>query len=127
MADLVHTHGPASVATLLTTTLENRKKDIQDAIFDDIPTLAVLKDQGQVILDGGATIVLNLMTGANSTAQFYNGYDPLNVSPQEGFTTAQYLWKESAVSISVSNREESIQNSGSSALLSIVDVVYANK
>lgn len=121
MSDTLHNHGPAYVTTLLTTTLENRKKDIQDAIFDDIPTLAVLKEQGQVILDGGASIVTNLMYGANSTAEFYQGYDQLQTTPQEGFTTAQYEWKEAAVSVSVSNREESIQNSGSSALLSIVD------
>lgn len=121
MADTLFTHGPAYTTTLLATTLENRRKDIQDAIFDDIPTLAMLKEKGQVILDGGASIVLPLMYGTNSTAQFYDGYDQLQVTPQEGFTTAQYKWKEAAVSISVSNREENIQNQGASAVLSIVD------
>jgi hypothetical protein len=121
MADTLFTHGPTYTTTLLATTLENRRKDIQDAIFDDIPTLAILKEKGQVILDGGASIVTPLMYGANTTAQFYDGYDQLVTTPQEGFTTAQFKWKEAAVSISVSNREENIQNQGQSAVLSIVD------
>jgi len=121
MADTLFTHGPANVTTLLTTTLENRKKDMQDAIFNDLATIKFLKDKGQVILDGGASIVCPLMYGKNTTAAFYHGYDQLDTTPQEGFTTAQYKWKESAVSVSVSNREETVQNSGPSAIFNIVD------
>lgn len=121
MADTTFTHGPANVTTLLTTTLENRRKDLQDQIFNDLPTIKFLKDKGQVSIDGGATIVTPLMYAKNTTAQFYNGYDQLNVTPQEGFTTAQFKWKESAVSVSVSNREENIQNSGPSAVLNLVN------
>jgi hypothetical protein len=121
MADTLFTHGPTNVTTLLTTTLENRKKDMQDAIFNDLATIKFLKDKGQVILDGGASIVCPLMYGKNTTAAFYNGYDQLDTTPQEGFTTAQYKWKESAVSVSVSNREETVQNSGPSAVFNIVD------
>lgn len=121
MADTTFTHGPANVTTLLTTTLENRRKDLQDAIFNDLATIKFLKEKGQVTIDGGATIVTPLMYAKNTTAQFYNGYDQLNTQPQEGFTTAQYKWKESAVSISVSNREENVQNQGEAAVLNLVN------
>jgi hypothetical protein len=121
MADVLHSHGPANITTLLTTTLENRRKDLQDAIFNDLATIKLLKEKGQVVLDGGASIVTPLMYGKNTTAQFYNGYDQLDTTPQEGFTTGQYKWKESAVSISVSNREENVQNSGESAVLNLVN------
>lgn len=121
MADVLYSHGPANVTTLLTTTLENRRKDLQDAIFNDLATIKFLKDKGQVIIDGGASIVTPLMYAKNTTAQFYNGYDQLNVTPQEGFTTGNYKWKEGAVSVSVSNREENIQNVGSSQELNIVN------
>ena len=120
MADTLFTHGPANVTTLLTTTLENRRKDLQDAIFNDLRTIKFLRDKGQVMIDGGASIITPLMYGKNTTAQAYHGYDQLDTTPQEGFTTAQYKWKEYAVSISVSNREENIQNSGSSAVLNLV-------
>lgn len=121
MADTLHSYGPANVTTLLTTTLENRRKGIQDAIFNDLATIKFLKDRGQVILDGGASIVTSLMYGKNTTAQFYSGYDQLNITPQEGFTQSQYQWKEAAVSVSVSNREESVQNSGPSAVENLVN------
>lgn len=121
MADTLFTYGPANVTTLLTTTLSNRRNDLQDAIFNDLATIKKLKEKGQVIIDGGATITTPLMYGKNTTAQFYNGYDQLNTQPQEGFTLAQYKWKESAVSVSVSNREENIQNVGPSAALNLVN------
>jgi hypothetical protein len=120
MADTTFTHGPSNVTTLLATTIENRRKGIQDAIFDEIPTLKLLKQKGAII-EGGATIVLPLLYETNSTAQFYNGYEQLDTTPQDGHTTAQYKWKEAAVSISVSNREENIQNVGPSAVESLVD------
>jgi len=120
MADTLFTHGPTNVTSLLATTIENRRKGIQDAIFDEIPTLKLLKDKGAIV-EGGASIVIPLLYEQNSTAQFYSGYDQLNITPQEGHTTAQYKWKEAAVSISVNNREENIQNVGPSAVESLVD------
>jgi hypothetical protein len=120
MADTLFTHGPATTSTLLATTIENRRKGIQDAIFDEIPTLKLLKDKGAIV-EGGASIVIPLMYETNGTAQFYSGYDTLATTPQEGFTTTQYKWKEAAVSISVSNREENIQNVGPSAVENLVD------
>lgn len=120
MADTTFTWGPANVLTLLTTTMENRRGEIQDNIFNDLPTLAYLKDKKRVRVDGGATIVQALMYAANGTAQFYNGYDLLDTTPQEGFTGAQYKWKEAATSVSVSNREETIQNTGKSEVFNIV-------
>ena len=74
MADTTFTHGPSNVTTLLTTTLENRKKDIQDAIFNELPTFKMLKEKGQVILDGGATIVTPLMYGKYTTADSFHLY-----------------------------------------------------
>lgn len=119
--DTFPTVSPTTVTTLVTTTLDNRRNDLQDAIFNDLAIVKFLKGKGQVILEGGATIMTPLMYAKNTTAQFYNGYEQLDTTPQEGFTMSQYEWKESAVSISVSNREENIQNNGKEAVLNIVD------
>ena len=120
MADTLFTYGPANVTTLLTTTVENRRGEIQDNIFNDLVTTKYLKDKKKVTVDGGASIVAALMYTANNTAAFYNGWDIIQTTPQEGFTAGQYKWKEAAVSISVSNREETIQNTGKSSVYSIV-------
>ena len=120
MADTLFTWGPANVTTLLTTTIENRRGDIQDAIFNELPTIKYLKDKNRVRVDGGASIITSLMYGTNSTAAFYYGYDVIDTTPQEGFTAGQYIWKEAATSITVSNREETIQNVGKSEVFNIV-------
>lgn len=121
MADTLFTWGPNNVTTLLTTTVENRRGEIQDNIFNDLPTIAYLKDKKKVRVDGGASIIQHLMYAKNTTAAFYNGYDIIDTTPQEGFTAAQFKWKEAATSISVSNREESIQNTGKSEVFNIVN------
>jgi hypothetical protein len=121
MADLLHSWGPANVATLLTTTIENRKGEIQDNIFNDLVTVKYLREKNKISLSGGASIVQPLMYEKNTTASFYQGYDPIDTSPQEGYTAAQYTWKEAAASISLSNREENIQNTGKEAVYSIVN------
>lgn len=119
-SDTLFTYGPANVTALLTTTVENRRGEIQDNIFNDLPTIKYLKDKKRIRVDGGASIIQHLMYGTNTTAGFYNGYDLIDTTPQEGFTAAQFKWKEAAASVSVSNREETIQNTGKSEVFNIV-------
>jgi len=121
MADTILTHGYPATTTLIATTLDNRRKDMQDQIFDDMPALRFLKSKAQVIVKGGATIVGSLMFGKNDTIGWYHGRDPIETRGQEGFSTYQYEWKECAGSINVSNREETIQNTGPSAVFDIVE------
>lgn len=118
--DTVLSRGPANVTTLITTTLENRRGVIQDNIFNDLVITKYMLDKKKINVNGGATIIEALMYATNGTSAFYNGYDILNTTPAEGFTQAQYQWKEAAASISVSNREETIQNTGSYAQYNIV-------
>jgi len=119
--DTILTHGYPATTTLVATTLDNRRKDMQDNIFVDTPAYRFLKSKGQVIVRGGATIVGSLMFEANDTIGWYHGRDPIQTRGQEGFTTYQYEWKEAAGSINVSNREETIQNTGESAVYDIVE------
>lgn len=71
-------------------------------------------------LDGGLKIVEPLMYASNSTAGSYSGYDELDTDPQEGFTNAEYEWKQYSVSVSISGREKR-QNTGESAVLSLLE------
>lgn len=122
MADTVFTWGPTNVTTLITTTLEKRRKGkgIHDAVFNEMVLLSWLHDKNRTTEDGGATIVAPIMSGTNETAQFFDGHEQVDVTPQEGFTSASYAWKQAADSISVSDREE-MQNSGSSQVFRIAD------
>lgn len=121
MSDTLFTWGPANVTTLLSTTMENRDiKDIQDAVFNDLVLIRHLQDKNSVRRAGGASIIVPIRSSKNSTAGFYDGYQTIDVSPQDELTSAQYKWKQAAVSVSVSGREERIQNQGQYAVLDLV-------
>lgn len=123
MADTTFTYGPSNVTTLLTTTNSKRRKgkEIQDAVFNEMVLLSFLHDKHRTTEDGGATILVPIMSAGSNAAQFYDGYEEVNVNPQEGFTLAQYKWKQASAPITVSGREDRIQNAGSSEVIRIVD------
>lgn len=121
MSDTLFTWGPANVTTLLTTTMANRDiKDIQDAVFNDLVLINYLKEKNAVKRSGGTSIIVPIRSSKNTTAGFYAGFDTINVTPQDELTSAQFKWKQAAASVSVSGREERIQNNGSYAVLDLV-------
>ncbi len=121
MSDTLFTWGPGNVTTLLTTTMENRDiKDIQDGVFNDLVLIKHLVDKNAVRRAGGASITVPLRTSKNTTSGFYDGFQQISVTPQDELTAAQYKWKQAAVSVSVSGREERIQNAGQYAVLDLV-------
>lgn len=121
MADLLFTWGPANVATLLTTTMENRDiKEVQDAVFNQLVLLDWLQKKDKVARSGGASIIVPIRQTANNTAGFYNGYEPINTQPQENETAGQYTWKQAAASVSISGRESRVQNNGKHAVIDLV-------
>lgn len=120
MADTLFTHGPDNVTTLITTTNENRRGEIHDAIFKDLVLLNWLNQKNKVMVRGGRSIVTHLMTGKNTAVKAYSGFDIIPTTPQEGFTTSQATWKQYGGPITVSGREARVQNAGSSKVFDIV-------
>jgi hypothetical protein len=106
---------------LLTTTLRNYRNKLEDNIFGELPLLYWLS-QGdrKKTIDGGTFIMVPLLYGENTTVQLFEGYDLLNVTPQEGITMAQYNWKSMGVSISIS-REQERKNSGKHKLIDLLE------
>src|SRR5688572_23175087 len=92
-----------------------------DNIFKDSAYLAAMREFGAVIKqNGGERIRAPLMYDDNSTIKSYSNYDPLDTTPQDGFTTAFYEWRELGGTISISRKEER-QNSGEAALIGLLD------
>ena len=116
------THGPDNVDSLLATTrsvLLNMGDFMEDQIFTRIPLLNFLEQKAKKEKQGGASILVPLMTGKNDAVTWYSGYDTLNTTPQEGMTMAQYKWKNAACSISISGEEER-QNAGEGQMYSLI-------
>jgi hypothetical protein len=103
--------------------MEKRRKSrgIHDNIFNDMVVLSHLHDKNKVTEDGGASLIVPLLYEENKTSQFYDGYEVLDTTPQDGHTSAQYQWKLGSTSISVSGKEAEVQNMGPSAVFRIVD------
>jgi hypothetical protein len=107
--------------SLLSTTLENYRPVLHDNIFKDNVVLFWLgMNDKKRTEDGGERVRETLLYGKNNTVQNYNGYDVLNVTPQEGMTIAYFDWKQMAVSIAISRLEER-QNSGKHRLLNLLE------
>lgn len=106
---------------LLTTTLRNYRPTLVDNAFQDIPLYYWLKRKNLVKRKkGGYEIMVPLIYGHNNTVKHYSGYDLLDVTPQEGITTARYKWHSIAVSISISGDEEA-DNSGEHQLINLLE------
>ena len=105
---------------LLSTTLFNYRPTLVDNIFKDSAFLAGLREFGGVDhQNGGERIAQPLMYGTNGTVKSYSGYETIDTTPQEGFTTAFFEWAEIAGTISISRKEER-QNSGEARILNLL-------
>ena len=108
--------------TLTATTLKNYKKTMTDNIFTANPLFYWLKQKDRLKIDssGGEQIIVPLMYGMNTTAKSYSGYDVITITPQDGMSAAEFDWKQYAVGISISGREE-FQNSGEGRLINLLE------
>lgn len=113
--------GNPNYDALLSTTLANYRKQFSDNLSRSFFLYWWLnqKDKKKLI-DGGESIVIQLMYGKNSTIKSYSGYELLDTTPQEGLTAVKYPWKQVAGSVSISRKEER-QNSGESRLIKLLD------
>lgn len=109
-----------NLSEIITTTIENRSKALADNISKSHACLDRFEAKGKAkSADGGRTIVQELEFAENATFGWYNGYDPINISPQEVFSAAEFNWKQCAVAISISGLEE-LMNSGEEQFIDLL-------
>ena len=51
---------------------------------------------------------------------YYSGYDQLNISPSDVFSSAEFDWKQAYVAVSWSGLEVEIQNTGKEQVLDLL-------
>jgi hypothetical protein len=112
---------PNSVfSELVTTTFRKHQKELNDAVSNNNALLRRLYDRGQVKhLDGGLTIVEPLEYAENGTYQRYSGYDILDIGASDVMTSAEFAWRQIAISITASG-EDLRKNSGDSRIINLV-------
>ncbi len=110
-------YDPSLLATTFALFLERQPKD---AIFNDLALYDVLEKRGKIKRKGGIKLLEPLMYAKNTAGGSYAGYDTFDVSPQEGFTNAEFAWKFYEWTISISGPEE-LQNAGESQMVDLLE------
>jgi hypothetical protein len=120
LADSLFTWGLTTVTDLLATTHANREiKDVQDAVFNKLATFEYL-NRKKKIRRGGTSLVVPVRWQASTATGFYDGFGTLDVSPQSELTAGQFKWKQAYGSVTVSGREDRIQNKGKAEVIDLV-------
>lgn len=115
-----------NISQILTTTMEGRSGELADNITRSHALLMKLESRGKAKpANGGVRIRQELEYAENGTFKWYSGYDPIDISPSEVFTAAEFDWKQCAVSVSINGLEE-IQNSGENAFIPLMASKIAN-
>jgi len=115
-----------NLSELVTTTYRNREKKLADNVTNHNPLLYKLKERGNIKkLSGGRTIVHELDYAENSTFQWYDGYEVLNVSASDVLSAAEYNWKQAAVNITMSGKERRM-NAGAEQILDLLESRITN-
>jgi hypothetical protein len=105
---------------IVTTTLRSRTGKLADNVSKNNALLARLQAKGKrKMVSGGRTIAQEMEYAENGTYKRYSGYEALNISPSDVFTSAEYNYAQAAVGISISGLEM-IQNSGEAAIIDLL-------
>lgn len=115
-----------NLSEIITTTLRNRTGKLADNVTKQTALLSRLRSKGKVKpASGGRTLVQELEYSENSTFQRYSGYEPLNISPSDVFTAAEYDWKQASVAVTISGLE-GLQNSGPEQIIDLLEARISN-
>ena len=113
--------GNSNFDEILSTTLKNYIPKLTDNIFSARPLFYALTN-GQTIrrISGGATIVVPIIYGTNSTAASYDGTDTISTTAQTGISAAEYSWKQYAATVTISGIEEA-KNNGEAQIIDLLE------
>lgn len=96
-----------SYDALLSTTLENWAKGLEDQITTSMFFYYMLKrSKSWIPVDSLGERCKYSLRYQNGNADSYAGYDPIDVTPMDGITAAFFEWVQMASSISISRIEE---------------------
>lgn len=109
-----------NLSEIVSTTLRERSGQFADNVTNKNALLTHLKEKGGIIKhDGGRTIVKELDYAENGTYKEYSGYENLDISASDVLSSAEYNWRQSAVTVTISGLEKR-QNSGANAVANLL-------
>jgi hypothetical protein len=96
----------------LTVSVANRQKAIQDIVYDATPLTKILRSEGRIKVKraGGPELRVPVMFD-KLEAQWFTGYDIINITPKELLNSAIFNWSRVVAPFSL-NGTELLYNSG---------------
>lgn len=109
------------LSEIVTTTIQSRTGVLADDMSKNNAILNRLSAKGNIKpVDGGDVILQELDYAENSTFRRYAGYETLDVSPSQVFTSASYNYKQAAVAVTISGLEQ-LQNAGEERIIDLLE------
>ena len=106
---------------ITTTTLRNRSKMLADNVSKNTVLLTRLNSKGKMKpISGGRTIVQEINYAENGTYKRYAGFENLDITPSDVFTSAEFTLKQAAVAVMISGLEQ-LQNAGDEAVIDLLE------
>ena len=110
-----------NISELATTTIESRRRRLADNVTDNTALFMRLKQRGKIrTVSGGRTIYEELEYAENATYRRFSGYELLNIQPSDVMTAAEFDFKQVAVAVTISEREQ-LQNSGRERMIDLLE------
>ncbi len=102
------------------TTLKNYQPTFADNVTDNIRLLKFMRSEGAVLTKGGESIVRPLMYRLSGNAGSFSGMDSATTNNEEGFTAAEYDWKQIRDAVVISSLEMA-QNSSKEQVINLME------
>lgn len=116
----------SSFSELASLTIESRSPTIADNFSVSTALLFRLREKGKIkFWTGGTTILQHLAYQENGTFTRFSGYDTVDISPSDVFTSANFSPKQASVAVTISKLEE-LQNSGKEQMFDLLEERIAN-
>jgi len=97
---------------VLTTSLADYRNVLVDNVYNDVPVLRILNEAGRKrMVDGGISIVEQVVSQKQTDGGFYLGSDALNTTQGENTMQVEYRWQNAYEPIQIT-RDEERQNAG---------------
>jgi|TARA_R100000544_G_scaffold27464_2_gene14311 hypothetical protein len=109
-----------NLSEIVSTSLANRSKTLSDNVSNHNALLRRLKERGNQTSVTGRSIVRELEYAANGTVAWYQGYETMNVEPQDVISAAEFQYKQLGGTVTISGLEQ-VKNSGTEAVINLLE------
>lgn len=105
----------------LTASVARRSKQVQDIVYNSTPLTSILRDRGRIKVKRAGGPELRIPVEFDKlTAQWFTGYDKIEITPKELLNSAVFNWSRVVAPFSL-NGTELLYNSGEEEMIDLME------